>query len=367
MLEKDLMREGERMMTICNACRYCEGFCAVWRAMEYRRAFPSGDMNYLANLCHDCGECYYACQYAPPHEFDVNPPLLFAKIRVQSYEKYAWPDIIGKTFRKNGILASLMLALALILFMGGVLSSVGGGLSVPVPGGNFYQVAPHGMLVGIFGLVAVFVLFALWVGFTRFWEDSGEKLADFVRPSVVTAVKETLRLEYLDDQGLGCTYPDEKHSQARRWLHHFTFYGFLLCFAATTVGAIYDYVFNWMAPYGYVSLPVVLGTLGGISLMVGLVGLLVLKTRRNRDISDKDQYGIDVSFIVLLLLTSVTGLLLLVFRETAAMGKVLVVHLGFVMALFLLLPYSKFVHSIYRFAALVKYSLERARKKALGV
>ncbi|MCK7514040.1 MAG: hypothetical protein MZV70_65185 [Desulfobacterales bacterium] len=33
--------------------------------------------------------------------------------------------------------------------------------------------------------------------------------------------------------------------------HHFTFYGFLLCFASTTVAAIYDYVFGWPAPYGY--------------------------------------------------------------------------------------------------------------------
>jgi citrate/tricarballylate utilization protein len=31
------------------------------------------------------------------------------------------------------------------------------------------------------------------------------------------------------------------------------------------------------------------------------------------------------------------------------------------MALFLMLPYGKFVHAIYRFAALVRYHLERRR------
>ena len=49
----DQLREAERLMTICNACRYCEGFCAVFPAMELRRDFPAGDLDYLANLCHE--------------------------------------------------------------------------------------------------------------------------------------------------------------------------------------------------------------------------------------------------------------------------------------------------------------------------
>ena len=68
------LREAERIMVVCNACRYCEGYCAVFRAMEKRRSFPAGDLRYLANLCHDCGECLYACQYATPHEFAIRRP-----------------------------------------------------------------------------------------------------------------------------------------------------------------------------------------------------------------------------------------------------------------------------------------------------
>ncbi len=81
MLPTELMHEGEHLMTVCNACRYCEGYCAVWQAMERRLVFKESDLNYLANLCHNCSECYYACQYAPPHEFDINPPKTLAKIR----------------------------------------------------------------------------------------------------------------------------------------------------------------------------------------------------------------------------------------------------------------------------------------------
>jgi len=36
-------------------------------------------------------------------------------------------------------------------------------------------------------------------------------------------------------------------------------------------------------------------------------------------------------------------------------------HLGAVMALFVTLPYGKFVHALYRFAALVRYHIERKR------
>ncbi|HWP85710.1 MAG TPA: tricarballylate utilization protein TcuB, partial [Terriglobia bacterium] len=80
-----LLQEGERAMRLCNACRYCEGFCAVFPALERRLRFEEPDLHYLANLCHDCGECYYSCQYAPPHEFALNLPKTLAEIRRQTY------------------------------------------------------------------------------------------------------------------------------------------------------------------------------------------------------------------------------------------------------------------------------------------
>ena len=48
-------------------------------------------------------------------------------------------------------------------------------------------------------------------------------------------------------------------------------------------------------------------------------------------------------------------------RDSAVMGVLLIVHLGIVLALFLTLPYGKFVHGFYRTAALVKYAIETAR------
>ena len=54
-----------------------------------------------------------------------------------------------------------------------------------------------------------------------------------------------------------------------------------------------------------------------------------------------------------------TGLVLLALRATGAMGTLLAVHLGFVLTLFVVMPYSKFVHGIYRAAALLRNAVEQ--------
>jgi citrate/tricarballylate utilization protein len=181
-------------------------------------------------------------------------------------------------------------------------------------------------------------------------------------PAVLSgALRDALSLKNLDSHGAGCTYPDQEHSGVRKWFHHLTFYGFVLCAASTTVAAMYHSLFGWRAPYEYLSVPVLLGTAGGVGLLVGPVGLYRLKRRRDPAIVDSKQDGMDVGFLILLFLTSITGLLLLAMRETNAMGLLLRVHLGIVFGLCLTLPYGKYVHSIYRLAALIRSSLEASR------
>src|SRR6185369_59717 len=109
--------EVERIMKICNACRYCEGFCAVFPAMTRRLEFGQADIHYLANLCHNCGSCLHACQYAPPHEFAVNVPQAMAKVRGETYASYAWPRALGGLYKNNGLTVALALAAGLALFL----------------------------------------------------------------------------------------------------------------------------------------------------------------------------------------------------------------------------------------------------------
>jgi citrate/tricarballylate utilization protein len=138
----------------------------------------------------------------------------------------------------------------------------------------------------------------------------------------------------------------------------------MLCFAATSTGTVYHYVFDHPAPYAWYELPKIFGTIGGIGLLIGPVGLLVAKYRRDRKVQDTRRFGMDTAFILMVFLTGLTGLLLMALRLTPAMGVMLAVHLGVVFALFLTMPYSFFVHGLYRFAALVRYSAERAEQDA---
>ena len=160
---------------------------------------------------------------------------------------------------------------------------------------------------------------------------------------------------------LGPAYTDDDQGMRRVW-HHCTFYGFLLCFAATSVAAVYHNVMGWVAPYPIFSVPVVLGTVGGLGLLAGPVGLLWLKMRRPLERRDRSQLGFDLALLILLFETSLTGLLLLAFRQSTLMGALLGVHLGAVAGLFLVLPYGKFVHGLYRFCALVRDASERSAK-----
>ncbi len=361
----ELVEEAQRVLAICNACRYCEGYCAVFPALERRLSFDESDVHYLANLCHNCGSCLYACQYAPPHEFQVNFPRLLAQVRKQTYRKYTWPAFLGAAFERNGLLSAIATVAGIALLL--VLTAWSADparlfTAYSDAQGSFYAVMPHGVMVTVFGVVFAFVLLSLGMSFARFWPDTGERAGEFVAPPALSsATWDAAGLRYLDGGGDGCTYPDERPSFARRRFHHFTFYGFMLCFAATAVATVYHYVFGIRAPYPFWSLPVILGTLGGVGLLIGPVGLAWLKYVRDPDLTDRSQTGMDVAFIALLFITGLTGLVLLALRETRGMGVALAIHLGSVMALFVTLPYGKFVHALYRFAALVRFHIERRR------
>ncbi len=353
--------ETARQLQICNACRYCEGFCAVFPAMTRRLSFAQADIHFMANLCHNCGACLHACQYAPPHDFAVNIPQAMAQVRGQTYVQYAWPAPLGALYHRNGLTLSLALAAALALFIG---------LAAKAPTGaaNFYAIFPHNFLVSLFAPVFLFAVFALTVGVRRFWGDitpatSGAPVSS---PAALEATHNVLQLTYLGGgHGEGCNNEDDAFSPARRRAHHLTFYGFMLCFAATSVATLYHYAFGWVAPYDLPSLPKLLGVSGGVMLCLGTMGLFKLKLQRHPAQGDAAQKPMDYGFIALLFAVSASGLLLWLIRTHVLMPQVLALHLGSVMALFATLPYNKFAHGMYRSAALLRHAVEKRQPNRL--
>jgi citrate/tricarballylate utilization protein len=213
-------------------------------------------------------------------------------------------------------------------------------------------------MVTVASLTFSFSLLALLAGAFRFWR--GTRSGPVPRPGAWRrALSDVLTLRNLDGGGDGCNEKDEGFSQARRWLHHALFYGFGLCFASTSVAAFYEHVLGTLSPFPLWSLPVLLGTVGGLGMTVGTAGMLWFKFAADPEPGAPRLLGTDFAFVLLVLLTAVTGLLLLALRASTAMGTLLAVHLGSVLALFVVMPYSKFVHGVYRSLALLRDAAER--------
>jgi citrate/tricarballylate utilization protein len=345
-------------LEVCNACRYCEGYCAVFPALERRRRFTPADVVYLANLCHDCRACFYACMYAPPHEFGVNIPRALAEVRERTYADYALPRVASDLARRHVwlLLGVTLLSLGFFGFM-----AVPNGLLERHQGpGAFYAVVPYlGMMLPAL-LLSIYAVGVMLAGAFAFARDIGGRriaLAD-IRAGLVAA-REALSLRYLrGGTAGGCYYPTERTSNARLVLHMLVFYGFLSAFAATIAAAVLQDFFDRLPPYPILSVPVILGSLGGVAIIVGATGLLSLKWRSDRAPSDAHTLNLDWLFLASLDVVSITGMLLLILRNTPAMGLLLVIHLATVLALYVSAPYGKFAHVVYRYAALVQNRIE---------
>src|SRR5262249_1284486 len=109
---------------------------------------------------------------------------------------------------------------------------------------------------------------------------------------IARGIRDALTLRHWHDAG-DCTEAEESRAPWRRRFHHVTFYGFALCFASTTVAAFYHIVMDWRAPYALTSVPVVLGTVGGLGLIAGPLGLLRLTSGRDPDLGTDIQRRLD--------------------------------------------------------------------------
>src|SRR5262245_8010564 len=219
----DLYEEAGRLMTVCNSCRYCEGLCAVFPAMELRRSFADADLDYLANLCHGCGACYIDCQFSPPHEFDVNVPKTLAEVRAASYRSHAWPAFLRPRSDHNGLAIAAATAISVAAFILGF-ALWHDRAALFAQDGQFYRLMPHNTMAGLFGAAFLFAIVALVMGFRSFWREIGAGSVSAGSPTTLwRASHDAAALRYLDGGGANCYNKDEESSDRRRLFHHLTF------------------------------------------------------------------------------------------------------------------------------------------------
>lgn len=346
--ETEAIGEARRQVEICNACRYCEGYCSVFPAITRQRLFAEGDLTQLANLCHNCRGCYYACQYTEPHEFALNIPKALAEVRSDSWERFAWPGGLARRFQESGV----ALACALVAGLAVIFALIQ--TMRPDSGAGFYAYLSHGLMVSLFAPAFLLPLAAVGISLRRYWRHVGG--APVKLAHLVAAVRDASRLGNLSGgQGQGCNFEEgTRYTNRRRWLHQAVLYGFLLCFASTSSATLMHYLWGWEAPYGFFTPPKLLGVPGGLLMVIGTAGLAWLKTRAEPELGAPRVWGGEMAFVLLLFLVAASGLALYAATGTAAVPALLAVHLGAVLAFFLLTPYTKMVHGFYRLAALVR-------------
>lgn len=357
-MQRDLIEEASRQVQICNACRYCESYCSVFPAMHRERAFSDGDISQLANLCHNCRGCYYACQYTAPHEFDLNLPKALAEVRHDSWKAHAWPRPFAELFDRSGVAMALLLALSFGLLF--ALAQV----MRPESGEGFYAYMSHSLMVAIFAPAFLLPLLTLGISLRSYWKSvgGGALRLSHVRAAVLSAG----RMRNLEGgHGDGCNFEDEdRFSHARRHAHQAVLYGFLLCFASTSSGTVLHYGFGMEAPYGLFSLPKLLGVPGGVLLTIGCAALAWLKTRADPQLGAPHAWGGEMAFILILGTVGASGVALYAATGSGAVAWLLPLHLGLVLTFFLLTPYSKMAHGFYRLAALTVEASRSASKSA---
>jgi citrate/tricarballylate utilization protein len=347
----ELFAEAQRQLTICNACRYCEGYCAVYPALERKNLLTDGDITHLSNLCHDCRACFYACMYVEPHEFKVDPPAILGAVRRESYREYLPEPPRGWPHGIRGALA----AIAVVAVAMAVVVGLTGGRQALWPGGGTadpYRVVPYGPLLILILLPCLWSSVLAGRALIKYWRATyGPLRALWASRAVARAVNYAARLRYLRGGGDECYFPEQDPSPVRRRLHAAVFYGFLACVVSTVSAAIMQDFLGMAPPYPYVSVPVIAGTAGGVAMVIGCTGMMWLKRRSAGDR--------DLAFLTALNALAGTGILVLLARDAVVFPALLIVHLATIVVCFGIFPYTRFMHFTYRFLALVRDNLER--------
>ena len=347
------VEEARRQVRVCNACRYCEGYCAVFPAMFSQRSFTDVDLCQLAQLCHNCRGCYYACQYTEPHEFALNLPAALAELRVEDQIRLSWPSGLAKMFHRSGVAMTSALVVGTAVLFWAV-------SALPGDGGGFYSHLSHTARVAIFTPAFLLPLVALGVALKRHWREIGGARTTFSQWRDASLAAATLR-NLSGGAANGCNFEKEdRYSQARRHAHAAAMWGFSLCFASTASGTVLHYLFDWPAPYPFMSPPKLLGVPGGILLTAGTAALAILKVKSDSKLGAKNTWGGEMAFTLLLGFVGLSGLALYAATGTMLVAPLLAAHLGAVLTFFLTLPWSKMAHGFFRFSALLRDAQRKA-------
>ena len=345
--ENPAVSEAARQMSICNACRYCEGYCAVWNAIEFKPVLDSGYIKHLANLCHDCRDCYYACPYnEPDHEFKLNIPKALGEVRVETYASYARPKFLKFLIEKPALATILATSAAIALavlyaslvFGAGKFSTLPMVTVIPV---SIYK--PATMLVYVY-TIGIWS----WEGISYWSEINGGTHVS--GSGLAKGIYDAIFHTNFRGGGTGCKVPEEKNRYFRMAAHSMVMFGFIDALVSIS---FYPDIFG-VAGIAYL--------LGSLAVSTGAAALIYLHMKERVGSRSQKQSSMDYPFTILLFLAGITGVLVPISTGTVWFNWNFLMHDALIAVVFFLAPYSKFVHPVLRIISLIKYNSDSLKQ-----
>ena len=360
---KDLISAGGTDLKKCYQCATCSVAC---RIAPDNNPYPRKEMiwaqwglkNKLMNdpdiwLCHQCNDCSTQCPRG------ANPGDVLKAIRKMVVQENSRPAFLGKLVGEKSM---FVLAIGIpIILVGFLLYISGWGFPEgpvtysahhlpPKKDGFIFTPALQVMFTG----ALAFAVISLVLSLKAYWKNlndnnplpAGRQPKAFV-PSLVEALSEILPHS---------TFKDCEANNIRYSAHLLAFWGMIGLAVTTAIVAFNVDILGILPPSlnGPGTVPIKI--LGNVSAVAFIIGLAIMLMRR---LTAPDQAGgssyFDWFFIYTILGTGLTGLLTELFRWSGAINSTYVVytiHLVFVMALLLYLPFSKFAHLGYRTVAI---------------
>ncbi len=360
---KDLIAAGGTDLKKCYQCATCSVAC---RIAPDNNPYPRKEMIWaqwglkdrlLSDpdvwLCHQCNDCSTQCPRG------ANPGDVLKAIRKMVVQKNAWPGFFGKLVGEKSM---FVLAIGIpIILVGFLLYISGWGFPEgpvtysahhisPKKDGYIFTPALQIMFTG----ALLFAVVSLVLSLKAYWKNlnennplpSGVQPKAFV-PSLVEALSEILPHS---------TFKECEANNIRYSSHLLAFWGMIGLAITTAIVAFNVDILGILPPSlnGPGTVPIKI--LGNISAVSFIIGLSIMLMRR---LTAPDQTGgssyFDWFFIYTILGAGLTGLLTELFRWSGSINGTYIVytiHLVFVMALLLYLPFSKFAHLGYRTVAI---------------
>ncbi len=365
---QDLIAAGAGDLKKCFQCATCSVAC---RISPDNNPYPRKEMIWgqwgLKDrlmgdpdvwLCHQCNDCSTQCPRG------AYPGEVLKAARKMHIQESAWPSFLGKLVGEPALFVlSIGIPVVLVLLL---VFGLNNGLRFPAPKPGEY-VVHYGEFIKylhvqlFFSAALAFGVISLLISLKNYWnklETANPALVAGPRKGFVPSLIEALS-EILPHS----TFKDCEANNIRYSAHLLTFWGMVgLVITTAIVAGIVDiphYILQ--GPEGIPpsrsgpgTIPIKL--LGNVSAAAFLIGLVIMIVRRftNPEQAGKSAY-FDWFFLFVIFGTGATGLATELVRFGGAISGAYVlymIHLMFVLSLFLYLPFSKFAHIGYRTVAI---------------